>query len=268
MKRNVLFLGIFAVMVVLGCTPPTSSPVGSTTDVPLAPTLAAATGTWVQSLFSASSTSTDAFTNTMTIAANGAFVLQEVKVYTPVGGTATPIYYGDQGTVRVSGRTVTIAMTSAYCDSATQLPATSSSGWTPTNVVITNPAIEVNGKLYFDTTGDSAVLTAQGSVSGLTGTWLMSTTSTEAGTTSYSELQFIFAGTTYTENWYGGSTAEMSPSTLQRTSAGSYTTANGVLTLTPTTIDTAETSSSYALYGSYLVVGAGANSSAGAWAKQ
>jgi hypothetical protein len=124
---------------------------------------------------------------------------------------------------------------------------------------LTKQATLINGKLYWDL---SAVSSAQGSVSGLTGTWLTPAyTSTDSKPYSWYQLNFDAAGN-YTSTTTKSALSDKTDATVT-SSTGTYTIADGVLTY-----NSSSTSKyMYAIYGSYLIIGP-TNTTLGGWTKQ
>jgi hypothetical protein len=165
-----------------------------------------------------------------------------------------------QGTLSISGNSITLTETQGY-NGASSTPT-----WTPISQILTYPAVFLNGNFYFAQTG-SSILSAQGTVVGLTGTWSEYEYYSFA-TSPYIWSQITFAADgTYISSQYANTTATM-PSTATNTSSGTYTNANGILTMTQTSPSSATPGSGiFSIASSVLILGSSSTSS-GAWVKE
>ncbi len=266
MTKTFGLIGILVLMVILSCANPVGT--SSTSNIPTSTlTLATLVGTWEMNYTAIQpDNSTDVISVTITVVAGGAYTSTSSDVYTPSGGSSQSSYTGAQGTISVSGDTMTITKTLSYSGST---PVTSSTSWIPlsTNQVSSGPAIFDNGNLYTTVVwGTGSVFTAQGTVSGLVGTWTMDLYNSSSSL-PYTEGKFIFASdATFTYEDFQSTTSTM-PSTPVAGGSGTFGTSNGILSITPSTGTVEGQSDRYTVYGSYLILGPTSNN-LGAFVKQ
>jgi len=198
---------------------------------------------------------------TFVVSGDGTFSEMISYVNTPNGGSpAAPAYSDRQGTLSVSGNSITLTETQGY-NGASSTPT-----WTTGSQILTLPAVLINGNLYFSTVYQEIQI-AQGAVSGLKGTWVGNGYySFKSPPYIWSQITFAADGT-YISNQYSNTTATM-PLTATNTFSGTYTSANGILTMTQTSPSSAApVIFTYSIYGSDLILGPNSTST-GAWVKQ
>ncbi|HUX42091.1 MAG TPA: lipocalin family protein [Rectinemataceae bacterium] len=260
MKRAALSITAIAIAIALaGCAQATSPSTGAAN---YNPTIAALVGTWLLSATSSTSASSTSSTETMTIASDGSFQGYVTRTNTPSGGTASTSYSAMKGTLSFSGDQMTYTVTGT--ENSSSLINSTNVSWTtfPSPLVTTNTAILDNGKLYGLTGG--SVLTAQGTVSGLVGTWGYSSYNS-ADTSPYTKVALTLnADGTATSEMYQSTTSTFS-STPTSTASGTWSASNGVLTLTQSS---QIQSLAYSSIGNYLIWGNATNADAYAFAKQ
>jgi len=226
------------------------------TDSASAPTLAALTGTWVltetwenKDYETDALESTEVRTTTRTIATDGSFIDEVISVETPVTGTATTSYSSKKGTLAVVGDKLAKTITHTRY-SSTEAFTGADTGWNAESpaIVETTQAIIVSGKLYED------VFKAQGSVSGIQGTWVMEQYDSE-DTKPYRKVVIQFNSDGTVSQAYFTSATE----SFADTSDGSYlmnyvANQNGSITLTMDG-QVESMTAFYKIFDSYLILG-------------
>ena len=270
------FLTLMAIGLALGlvaCAQATS-PGTTTTDpnAPQNPTLSALVGTWTASNTSSDTsggtTTTHALAYTMSVAADGSSSIITVQASTPAGGRTTTTYSGTKGQLSFTADQVKMTNT-ATCSSATPITAATAT-WTPESVATssTSPAILSGGKFYLGLNNGFGylVFAAQGSVSGLVGSWPFIISSTSSSTTNYWKIVEGFAADgTVTATQYSDTSGTFTAAPVS-TTAGTYTINNGILTITPS--GQSAQSWAYKIVGSYLILGNATSADAYAFTKQ
>jgi hypothetical protein len=232
----------------------------------LMPTVANLTGSWkgpgmtiVSSSTSNGVTTSSTITsiNTYTFAPDSTWSVFSVYLSTPIGGgAATTSYIESRGTYATSGNEITMTTT----DTRTLSSATDvTTVWSTTAYTRTFPMVLYGGKLYGIVPG--TLLAAQGSPSGLVGTWVSAFSSSPG---SFAKVEVTFGSNgSVTSSFYSSPTSTFTtpPSTELRT----YTTGPGTFTIAmPGTPDQVMY---YSLPGgSYLTMGPDATQ--GAYEKQ
>jgi len=244
---SLLFL--LSVTVALGSCKNPAAPVAPDAETASAPTIAALVGTWKMS-----STSTDdgASISTQDIckfSADGSFVRESIETSTPSSGSPTTTYTWYKGTIGISGDNLTMATAEVAQGSASE-----PSSWITVDMKTTSTAALIGNKLYMQ-----GVAKAQGSNTGIVGTWLTETYSKYPTRTTPVEQSekaiFSFSSEkTFSVKVYESSTSTY-PSDPSTSKTGTYVlNSNGSITLTYTGATTSSTFF-YKVSGAYLIQG-------------
>ena len=269
-------VALLSALALVGCTQPTgsSSTTSTTATTTTVPTLANLTGTWVESYssptaimsLSGSTPATEVTTDTMTIAADGSYVSIESYVSTPSGSSTPDSTYtaGSKGIISISSSGMTMTKTYDAVSSLTPFTA-STATWTPVvpNTSDTQPnAFIYGGKLY------RYAAVAQGSVSGIVGTWEMASSGNDGTTTNYYKEDLTFSATGSLTDAAYQSTTSTFPASPSSTQTATYAVQNGILTETFTSPSASTSTIAYKIIGNYLVFGNATSSDANAYVKQ
>lgn len=243
--------------VALGSCKNPASPGADDEETASAPTVAALVGTWKMNSSSSSSGATTLTQYIITVSADGTFVQESITTSTPSSGSPTTTNTWTNGTISTSGDNLTIDITGAASGAASE-----PSSWTNVSMSMTTQAILVGNKFYMEGVGK-----AQGSNTGIVGTWL-SETHTKMLTDSYQKFLFTFSSDmTFTVKTYTSSTSTY-PSDPSRSESGTYVlNSNGSIALTFSG-DTTSSTFFYKVLGSYLIQGSETSVDANAYIKQ
>jgi len=263
------FLPLMAIGLVLGlvgcaqATSPSTDP-----NAPQNPTISALVGTWTASNSSSNTsggtTTTNVFSDTLNVAADGSYTLFQTQASTPTGGSTTTSYSAKKGQLSFSANQATTTITD-LCYSSSPI-TTANAVWTPESQTTSSTATTIlsGGKLYGYLSWP--VFTAQGSTSGLVGTWQEIMSSTAGSTTMYGKMVYAFAADgTLTSQQYSDTTTAFTAAPVYSITA-TYTAQNGILTTTAP--GQAASSGTYKIVGSYLIIGDATSVDAYAYTKQ
>jgi hypothetical protein len=260
MKHIYWNLLLASALVLAGCEAATNTKPVATTPTAQAPTVANLTGSWTTTRNGTYSDSSGEYTTasifTFVFAADGTFQIVSDYVKTPkAGGASTTTYTDQKGTYSVSGTDLSLS-TTAYRTPTSANDTTT--GWTTPTTATTYmyPSVLYNRKLY---SIFSRVCSAQGTTSGLVGTWA-TTRYVSSNTSSWTKTVLKFnADLTYSNDYYENSTATFGAAP-NSTTTGTYTQGNGTIILTQTGSTGSPMTLYYTTFGSYLVFGdSGAN---------
>lgn len=218
------------------------------------PTVANLAGTWAETTPSSSNSSSGAELSTysFTFTSGGAFTALKTTVTTPVSGLPTTSYGQVRGTYTISGTTVSFTTKESRSPSS---PTDDSKDWNTYSGSMVYDVVLSEGKLY-GLRGNLYV--AQGSTSGLVGTWQQITS--DYANLYYKVIQVFGANQEHTISVYSGASYD-DATTFVSKSSSSYT-------ATSTAIYDAASSQShyYKRFGDYLAMGDDA--SVGAYTRQ
>lgn len=244
--------------VALGSCNNPASPAIDNAETPSAPTVSALVGTWKMSSSSSFEGTTTTMQDIITLSSDGSFVQESIVTSTPPSDVATTFYTWKKGTIGISGDKLTMTETGNVPSSASAAtPSTDS--WTSSSSVTTSTAVLVAGKLY-----KSAIFKAQGSNSGIVGTWIAESY-TSSKPKPYSKIVLALSSDkTFTQTIYASTSADY-PDAPQ-TGSGSYVlNSNGSMT---ETISGSTYTSFYKVVGSYFIMGDETSADANAYTKQ
>jgi len=220
------------------------------------PTVANLTGTWAETspttsqISSSTSSGTESRINSYTFAVDGTFSRFETIVLTPSSGTASTSYYQDKGTYSIDGNTVNLVFNQYRTPTSASDSTTAWSTSTQTSTLGLYTVLH-DGKLYGL---QQQILVAQGSVSGLVGTWAL----VRYDGDTYYKYMYQFSQDSLVFSVYSSTTTTF-PTTASSTNTLSYTATASTLTADSHTLY-------YLRFADHLAMGEDA--SAGVYTKQ
>jgi hypothetical protein len=260
-----IWLGTIGTLLLVACSNLNDNTLPSTYNVPQSPTLSSLVGTWKQVCSIKNTSFTYDYTCTLKVSSNSTYIIQLISTITPISGTSTNVYSGYQGTLNVKENQLDLLITSQYSGSS-QLSITDT-GWANANATINTTIIEVNDNLYFELSPSIPlyIYIAQGTISGLTGIWESYYSNVSASQIIYEWNDYKFNTDSSVSNDIYIASIETKPLTPTYAGSGTYVAEKGVLNINS---NLGNSSSYYSIFGSYLVIGSGSDSNAGAWIKQ
>jgi hypothetical protein len=266
-KLTALALSIILTSALASCSSATDDDAdsngGGTVTIP---TLSSLVGTWKNSSTSditdnsGSVTSTETSANEMSVFADGSYLTKSTSIIKDTSGTTTSSLYTDKkGKISLSGDQLTTEQ--AQTRGSNSPFADDTSGWADNKASNSSECILVGDRLF------PQVLAAEGSVSGLVGTWATnhyhSTSSKPYGKASYA---FTSEGKV-TISYYQSASAAFSDTPDQSNTYNYAINDNGSLTITADG-STKSNTMFYSIKGSYMVIGNDKSIDAFAYIKQ